>query len=85
MEIISQTRSVYRVGTLSGNPVAKVAGLAALGALERRSHAKLEATSRLIQAGLSEAASAAGVDVKINGVGSIFGLCFVGEQVNFLS
>ncbi len=82
MEMVSPAGPVYQAGTLSGNPVAMAAGLAALGALEKRSYAKLEATSRRLQAGLAEAASAAGVDVTINRVGSMFSLFFSGRPIN---
>lgn len=82
MELVSPVGSVYQAGTLSGNPVAMAAGLAALTSLKKSSYTKLEATSRLLQSGLAEAASAAGVEVTVNRVGSMFSLFFGGQPVS---
>lgn len=76
MEMVSPEGPVYQAGTLSGNPVAVAAGLATLGALNRRSYDRLETVSRTLQRGLVEAASAGGVEVTLNRVGSMFATFF---------
>ena len=76
MEMVSPEGPVYQAGTLSGNPVAVAAGLATLGALNRGSYDRLEALSQTLQRGFAEAASAAGVEVTINRVGSMFATFF---------
>ena len=81
MEMLSPEGPVYQAGTLSGNPVAMAAGLAALSALDRRSYRRLESLSRALHSGLEEAASSEGVELTVNRVGSMLGLFFGGEQV----
>jgi glutamate-1-semialdehyde 2,1-aminomutase len=63
---------VYQAGTLSGNPLAVAAGLAALGALrEGRPYERLEALGARLEAGLRAAAAAARIALTINRVGSM--------------
>ena len=76
MELVSPQGPVYQAGTLSGNPVAMAAGLAALSALDGRSYRALEKTSRRLHEGLAEASASAGVEVTLNRVGSMLGLFF---------
>ena len=81
MEMVSPEGPVYQAGTLSGNPVAMAAGLATLDALDARSYRKLEASSRTLASGLTEAASAAGVEMTVNRVGSMLSVFFGGRRV----
>lgn len=81
MEMVSPEGPVYQAGTLSGNPVAMAAGLAALTALTQRSYARLESLSRTLQDGLVEGASAVGVEVAVNRVGSMLSFFFGGRRV----
>lgn len=81
MDMVSPEGPVYQAGTLSGNPVAMAAGLAALEGLSGTSYKKLEKLSRLLGSGLAEAASAEGVEVTLNRVGSMFSLFFCGGPV----
>jgi glutamate-1-semialdehyde 2,1-aminomutase len=63
---------VYQAGTLSGNPLAMAAGCATLDALTAAAgYDRLEALGARLQAGLRDAASAAGVDLTVNRVGSM--------------
>jgi glutamate-1-semialdehyde 2,1-aminomutase len=81
MELVAPSGPVYQAGTLSGNPLATAAGLATLRALDDRLYAELDArTGRLVD-GLAAAASAAGVPVQANRVGSMATLFFAAEPV----
>ncbi len=56
---------VYQAGTLSGNPLAVAAGLAALRGLDDSAYPHLAATSESLAEGLRGAAEAAGVPVQV--------------------
>lgn len=77
MECISPLGSVYQAGTLSGNPVAVAAGLAAITVLESQPeiYEKLEKSSARIE----EAMRASGMNV--NRIGSIMTAFFTDESV----
>ena len=84
---------VYQAGTLSGNPLAMAAGIAALEELgvnpkvENRkpksedAYARLEELGAQVEAGLTDAAKSAGVPVQFNRCGSMFCAYFTGEPV----
>jgi glutamate-1-semialdehyde 2,1-aminomutase len=73
MERLAPTGPVYQAGTLSGNPVAVAAGLAALDLVERLDpYAGLATWGEALERGLGEALDAAGVPHRINRVGSLF-------------
>ena len=64
--------AVYQAGTLSGNPLAVAAGLAALKALGAGDpYARLEALGARAERGLREAARQADVPLTVNRVGSM--------------
>jgi glutamate-1-semialdehyde 2,1-aminomutase len=66
MKNLAPEGPVYQAGTLSGNPLAMAAGLAALRALRGRGvYARLEKMSAYLEAGLKEAAAAAGLAGKL--------------------
>jgi len=68
---------VYQAGTLSGNPLAMAAGLAALRALRRPGvYAALEAKSRRLADGLARVAAEEGVELTTAAVGGMFGFFF---------
>ena len=81
MNHIAPSGPVYQAGTLSGNPLAVSAGLAALRRLERESpYPKLEALGARLERGLSDALSSARIPGPVNRVGSMFTLFFTGEK-----
>jgi glutamate-1-semialdehyde 2,1-aminomutase len=67
---------VYQAGTLSGNPLATAAGLAALGQLDDAAYAALDDRAARLAAGLAEACAAAGVAVQVPRVGPLVGIFF---------
>jgi glutamate-1-semialdehyde 2,1-aminomutase len=72
---------VYQGGTLSGNPLATAAGLAALGQLDDDRYEQLSTAAARLAAGLAEAISAAGVAVQVPRVGPLVGLFFAEHPV----
>jgi glutamate-1-semialdehyde 2,1-aminomutase len=56
MELLAPAGEVYQAGTLSGNPLAVAAGLAALELLDGPAYARLAARTEQLAAGLREAA-----------------------------
>jgi glutamate-1-semialdehyde 2,1-aminomutase len=87
MRMMAPEGPVYQAGTLSGNPVAVAAGLAALGILgDENPYPRLEALGARLEAGLCEAAASAGVPVTINRVGSVLTTFFTdGPVTDFAS
>ena len=81
MDCLAPLGPVYQAGTLSGNPIAMAAGLAALAELGRRAYAALERSGRHLETGMREAAKAAGVSVQFNRCGSMFCAYFTSEPV----
>ena len=81
MKWIAPEGPVYQAGTLSGNPLAVAAGLAALRALKKADYRKLERMTSELVSGLQRAAADAGVPVSINQMGSMFTVFFSGSQV----
>ena len=82
MKMIAPEGPVYQAGTLSGNPVAVAAGIAALRALSKPGvYDSLDEKTALLVDGLRKAASAAGVEVIINSVGSMFTVFFASSPI----
>ena len=82
MKKVAPEGPVYQAGTLSGNPVAMVAGIATLKCLRQsRFYETLEARSGMLEAGLKEAAAKAQLPMVSNRVGSMMGLFFTEERV----
>ncbi len=79
LDVMSQVAPlgpVYQGGTLSGNPLATAAGLAALGQLSEDSYAELAAKSERLAIGMRGAFADAGVEVRVPRVGPLVGLFF---------
>ncbi len=84
MKHLAPEGPVYQAGTLSGNPVAMAAGLAALAALREKSfYDRLEQISAELETGLRSAAADAGLGEKVtvNRVGSMLTLFFAPPPV----
>ena len=79
MDLLAPLGPVYQAGTLSGNPLATAAGLAALSLLDDAAYDALDATATRLAAGLAEALGAAGMTVSVPRVGPLVGL-FMGEH-----
>lgn len=82
MDLLAPTGPVYQAGTLSGNPVAMAAGIAALKELaSTNAHAALEESGAALEKGLKDAAKSAGIPVQFNRIGSMFCGYFTSEPV----
>jgi glutamate-1-semialdehyde 2,1-aminomutase len=77
MEKIAPSGPVYQAGTLSGNPVAVAAGLAALELIDAHDpYEELAEAAEVLTAGLSKVLAEAEVPHTINRVESLFSLFF---------
>jgi glutamate-1-semialdehyde 2,1-aminomutase len=76
MDRLAPVGDVYQAGTLSGNPLATAAGLAALGELEPESYVELEERVAKFGDALREAIAGSGVDVQVPRAGTLTGLFF---------
>ena len=85
MELLAPVGPVYQAGTLSGNPLAMAAGLAALELLDDAVYARLETLGERFERGLLEAAQEAGVPAQVNRCGSMICLYFTREPVHSLA
>ena len=82
MSEVSPLGGVYQAGTLSGNPLAVSAGLAAVRALaDRGAYARLETLGARLEQGLRDGARKAGVPLTVNRVGSMLTAFFCGGPV----
>jgi glutamate-1-semialdehyde 2,1-aminomutase len=80
MEMLSPAGPVYQAGTLSGNPLAVSAGIAALKVLKRPGfYRDLRNKAQYLSNGLEAMAKAAGAAVQINGVESML-CCFFSKN-----
>ena len=80
MGSVAPLGGVYQAGTLSGNPLATAAGLAVLARLDPEAYARLEALTRRLQTGLTEAFASAGVTAVVPRVGPLLGLFFAAAE-----
>ncbi|WP_417680643.1 glutamate-1-semialdehyde 2,1-aminomutase [Pseudidiomarina aquimaris] len=77
MDYIAPVGPVYQAGTLSGNPVAMAAGLAALNQLDDAElYPQLTAKVERLVNGMQQLADGAGVPFTTNRAGSMFGFFF---------
>jgi glutamate-1-semialdehyde 2,1-aminomutase len=82
MDRLAPIGPVYQAGTLSGNPVAMIAGLATIQQLEKPGvYAELDRMGALLAGGLCKAAQNAGVATSCNRVGSISTMFFTDQEV----
>ena len=86
MDVLAPDGPVYQAGTLSGNPLAMAAGLAALEELKTGAvHEQLEAKGARLEAGLNAAAEKAGIPVITQRAGSMSCLFFAEQPVHNLA
>jgi glutamate-1-semialdehyde 2,1-aminomutase len=86
MDQLAPLGPVYQAGTLSGNPLAMAAGIAALEELRGGAiYKQLDSMAESLATGLREAAAAAGVDVQVNSCGSMFCCYFAKRPVHNLA
>ncbi len=82
MDLLAPLGPVYQAGTLSGNPLAMAAGIAALTLLEELNpYAKLDAMGRQICSAAMAAACGKGLALQAPQVGSMFSLFFTATPV----
>jgi glutamate-1-semialdehyde 2,1-aminomutase len=81
MSALAPVGPVYQAGTLSGNPLATAAGLAVLGQLAPERYDLLAARVARLAAGLTEAITAAGLEVQVPVAHTLFGIFFTSEPV----
>jgi glutamate-1-semialdehyde 2,1-aminomutase len=77
MDHLAPLGPVYQAGTLSGNPLAMAAGIAALKKLQADPpDERFKALGATIRQALSDAAATKGLPLQVTEVGSMFGLFF---------
>jgi glutamate-1-semialdehyde 2,1-aminomutase len=82
MAYVAPVGPMYQAGTLSGNPLAMAAGLAALTRLEQVQYDRLESLGSRLEKGLKSAISDAGVPGEVQRVGSMISVFFTEEPVS---
>ncbi len=86
MDCLAPAGPVYQAGTLSGNPLAMAAGLAALEELSSGLvYARLEEAGAALEAGMKDAARSAKIPVQFNRIGSMFCAYFTDQPVHNLA
>lgn len=82
MDYLSPDGPVYQAGTLSGNPLAMAAGLAALELLdEEQPYERLNAMGLKIKAAITQGAQERGIPIQVPQVGSMFSMFFTDAHV----
>ena len=86
MDVLAPDGPVYQAGTLSGNPLAMAAGIAALEQLQSGEiHRQLETSGARLAAGLNAAAGKSGVAVTVQRIGSMICTFFTDQPVHNLA
>ncbi len=82
MGMMAPSGPVYQAGTLSGNPLAMIAGIETLRALNQNdTYSELERKASLLENGFTRAASKSNTPVQLSRVGSIMTVFFSSEPV----
>ncbi len=81
MDELAPVGPVYQAGTLSGNPIATAAGLAALALLDAAAYEHLEATATRLADGLSATLAGTGVTAQVPRARTLVGLFFADAPV----
>jgi glutamate-1-semialdehyde 2,1-aminomutase len=83
MDNLAPLGGVYQAGTLSGNPLAMAAGIAALEELKNRdAYSTLESLGAQLETGMREAAKQANIPVQFYRCGSMFCGYFTSQPVH---
>ena len=83
MDLVAPLGPVYQAGTLSGNPLALAAGIAALDLLEEtRPYERLEALGRRVRDALAGACKAKGLPSQVPQTGSMVSIFFTPQAVH---
>ena len=86
MDCLAPVGPVYQAGTLSGNPLAMAAGIAALEELAASNAYKaLETLGATLESGMKDAAKFSGIPVQFNRIGSMFCGYFTSAPVHNLA
>jgi glutamate-1-semialdehyde 2,1-aminomutase len=86
MDMLAPLGPVYQAGTLSGNPLAMAAGIAALKELQNaKAYDILESLGQQIESGMRDAARSAKIDVQFIRIGSMFCAYFTSAPVHHLA
>jgi glutamate-1-semialdehyde 2,1-aminomutase len=81
MQCIAPLGAVYQAGTLSGNPIAMIAGLTMLEQVSAPGfYANLDQLAQRLMLGFSREAEKAGIPFTFNQVGGMFGFFFSAEK-----
>ncbi|MCI9887194.1 glutamate-1-semialdehyde 2,1-aminomutase [Micrococcales bacterium 31B] len=81
MQHLAPAGSVYQAGTLSGNPIATVAGVTTLRLLDDAVYARLNDTAAAVQKIVSDALAAEGVAHQVAVAGNLFSFFFTDAPV----
>ncbi len=82
MDWLAPLGPVYQAGTLSGNPLAMVAGLTQLHELEKTgAYEKLDQIGAYLQGGIEIILTEKGIPHRLNRVGSMFCLFFTDQEI----
>lgn len=83
MEVVAPLGNVYQAGTLSGNPIAMIAGFTLLSILNNQPEilAELDAKTQYLKEGLDKVLQASGTPYVINHLGSMLSIHFSDKPV----
>ena len=83
MEVVAPLGNVYQAGTLSGNPIAMIAGFTLLSILNNQPEilAELDAKTQYLKEGLEKVLQASGTPYVINHLGSMLSIHFSNKPV----
>ena len=85
MDVLAPDGPVYQAGTLSGNPIAMVAGIAALEQLQTGEiYQKLETSGMRLESGLNSAAKKNGIAMTVQRIGSMICTYFTDQPAHNL-
>ena len=86
MDLLAPTGPVYQAGTLSGNPLAMAAGVAAIKELSAtNAYAALEESGAALETAMKSAAKSARIPLQFNRIGSMFCAYFTDQPVHNLA